>query len=72
MKIAPLQKRTLQHGEVAIVAYRTPTPAVHMGATQLTPSAARDLAAETPPGPGAAELARKLREQADWAEGRDL
>ena len=63
-------RRTLKHGKIDIVAERPGK--VHVGTTEYTSAAARELANQTPPGPGSAELIRKLREQANWADGKDM
>lgn len=71
VEIHKQQRRTVKHGELTIVAYRDPC-LVQVGTDYHTPDIVRKLAAETPPGPGAAELIAKLQEQARWAEGENL
>lgn len=60
-------RRTLKHGDLIIVAIRPNQ--VEVGGTLYSSSVARKMAMEMPPG---ADMAVKLLEQADWAEGRDL
>lgn len=72
MQITQSNERTLWHGDVRIVATRGAVPQVRVENTTYSVSNARALAAELPNDAGHAGMAEKLREQADWAEGKDL
>lgn len=62
-------KRTLKHGDLIIAADRF-TGTVTVGNTTYSTTEARRIAAELPSRDR--NMASKIVEQAQWAEGRDL
>lgn len=68
VKVGVTNRRTLRHGDLPIVAVRPGY--VRVGATTYTTTQARQIARDLPPRDSV--MAAKLREQADWADGKDL
>ena len=68
MDIGVTNRRTVMHGDLRIIAVRPGW--VKVGNTMYSSAHARKLADELK-APDA-EMAVKLRQQADWADGKDL